>query len=241
MHKVLKEFLEQTKFVNLSTADAEKGAAAPDLDSPTPPGDIIDLPSQAGVTVSPTPLREAMENRRSRRAYLEQELTLEQLSWLLWACQGVQVVQSNSTLRMVPSAGSRHPLDTYLVINRVSGLKSGLYKYLPLSHQLVLVREDKEISMALDSVCRRKWVRKAPVAFIWAAVPYRATWKYSERAWRYMFIEAGHTCQNLYLACEAIGAGCCGVEAFDDDAMNQFLDLDGDNSFALYMAPVGLL
>ena len=105
---------------------------------------------------------------------------------------------------------------------------------------MVLIREDPSTEH-LDSVSWRKWVSKAPVVFIWAAVPYRAPWKYSERAWRYLFIEAGHACQNLYLGCEVVGAGCCGVEAYDDDAMNQFLELDGDSSFALYMAPVGLV
>jgi len=165
MHKILKDFLEQTKFANLSTADAEKDIPSPPQDSPLS-GEIIDLPNQTSVTVPSTPLRQAMENRRSRRAFLDQDLNLEQLSWLLWASQGVQKVLPSSTLRMVPSAGSRHPLDTYLVINKVSGLKSGLYKYKPLSHQLVLVRENPEIAAGLDSVSRRRWVSKAPVAFV---------------------------------------------------------------------------
>jgi hypothetical protein len=90
MHKVLFKFLEQTKFTNLSTADAENNVPAPPQDSDISGVETTDLPSPKSVTVSSTPLRQAMENRRSRRAFLDQELNLEQLSWLLWVCQGVQ-------------------------------------------------------------------------------------------------------------------------------------------------------
>jgi len=92
----------------------------------------------------------------------------------------------------------------------------------------------------LTEACVRTWISNSPLVFIWAAVPYRATWRYSQRGWRYIFLDAGHACQNLYLACEAINAGCCGVEAFDDDAMNNLLGLDGEKRFAVYMAPAGL-
>ena len=71
-------------------------------------------------------------------------------------------------------------------------------------------------------------------------MPYRTTWRYSERGWRYIFLDAGHICQNLYIACEAIGAGCCAVDAFDDDALNALLAVDGKEQIALYAAPVGL-
>jgi SagB-type dehydrogenase family enzyme len=86
---------------------------------------------------------------------------------------------------------------------------------------------------------KQKWIAKAAATFFWAAVPYRTTWRYSERGWRYIFLDAGHICQNLYLACEAVAAGCCAVDAFDDDALNQLLGLDGKERFVLYAAPVG--
>jgi SagB-type dehydrogenase family enzyme len=103
---------------------------------------------------------------------------------------------------MVPSAGARHPLDTFLAIGKTKDLQPGM----ALSHQLTLIREPKDIMANLNDACVRKWIVNAPMAFIWVAAPYRATWRYSERGWRYIFIDAGHACQNLYLACEAIGA-----------------------------------
>ena len=234
------DFMERTKYANLSESDSDKGVTAPELDTPVSGAKLIDLPAPEDIDIPSPPFRELMENRRSTRAYSDQPLSLEQLSWLLWSAQGVQKQLPTNTLRTVPSAGGRHPLDTFLAIGNASGLEPGLYRYMALTHQLALVRADKDVIENLTAACVRKWIANAPLVFLWAAVPYRATWKYSERGWRYIFLDAGHACQNLYLACEAIGAGCCGVEAFDDDAMNKFLGLDGEKQFAVYMAPAGM-
>jgi SagB-type dehydrogenase family enzyme len=77
------------------------------------------------------------------------------------------------------------------------------------------------------------------VSFIWTAVIQRSRWKYQQRAYRYIYLDAGHACQNLYLTCEALGLGCCAVAAFDDDAANKILDIDGKKEFVIYLATVG--
>ncbi len=233
------EFFEKTKYPFVSESDQDKELPCPPLETPQT-GEAIDLPEPAGLTSGPVSVAEAINNRRSRRKFSHQPLSLQELSWLLWATQGVQEQGKIRTVRTVPSAGGRHPFDTFLAITNVTGLKPGLYRYLALSHQLILIREDKDINDLIAAICHeQKWIAGAAVTFIWIAVPYRSAWRYSERAWRYLLLDAGHVCQNLYLACEAIDAGCCAINAFDDDALNQFLDLDGKNRFAIYLAPAG--
>jgi SagB-type dehydrogenase family enzyme len=233
------EFFEKTKYPNISESDQEKKLPHPPLETPQG-GEAIDLPDPTGLSLQTVSLTEAINSRRSRRKFSTQPLSQEELSWLLWATQGVQKQGDIRTVRTVPSAGGRHPFDTYLAIANVTGLEPGLYRYLARSHQLVLIREDKDINELIAAICReQKWIAEAAVTFLWIAVPYRSAWRYSQRAWRYLFLDAGHVCQNLYLACEAVDAGCCAVNAFDDDALNQYLDLDGKSRFAIYLAPAG--
>jgi SagB-type dehydrogenase family enzyme len=234
-----KEFYNQTKYPFSTESDKAKNLPRPALETPQS-GAAITLPVPADLELNQVSLIEAINRRRSRRKFSANPLSQEELSWLLWATQGVQNQSKTSTLRTVPSGAASHPFDTYLGITGVTGLKTGLYRYLPLSHELVLIREDPGINARLASICLdQKWMGTAPVIFIWAAVPYRSTWQCNERGWRYMLFDAGHLCQNLYLACEAIDAGCCAVGTFYDDDLNQFLGLDGETSLAVYLAPVG--
>lgn len=241
MKSVGKDFLEHTKYPHLSESDQQKEVPCPDLETPEPGAILLDLPAPDTLKVDPVTIQQGINNRRSLRKFSDQPLTIEQLAWLLWASSGVKEKLAVATLRTVPSAGARHPFDIYLAINNVSGLKPGLYRYMALSHQLALIKEDNNVNTHITEAClRQKWMLKAPVIFLWVAVPYRAEWRYSQRAWRYMFMDAGHVCQNLYLACEAIQACCCAVAAYDDDALNHLLDLDGDKRFVIYAAPAGL-
>ena len=138
----------------------------------------------------------------------------------------------------MPSAGARHPFETYLAVANVTGLKPGLYRYLALSHQLALLRANENIGRELATAClNQKWIANAAASFIWVAVPYRTTWRYSAGLALHLPGCRPHL-PNL-IACEAIGAGCCAVDAFDDDALNALLAVDGKEQIALYAAPVG--
>jgi len=241
MKDIGKDFFEHTKYPYLTESDQQKELPCPEQETPEPGAILIDLPSPESLNINPVTISEAINQRRSRRKFSNQPFSIQELTWLLWATQGVKEKLPIATLRTVPSAGARHPFDTYLAINNVSGLKPGLYRYMALSHQLALIREDKNINTALTATCLgQKWVMGAPATLIWVAVPYRSTWRYSQRGWRYLFLDAGHVCQNLYLACEAIQACCCAVDAYDDDKLNDLLNLDGETKFAIYLAPAGI-
>jgi SagB-type dehydrogenase family enzyme len=128
----------------------------------------------------------------------------------------------------------------YLSVHNVSGLARGLYRYLPLSHELVLIKEDEAIGdKTAMAVMGQNFVATAAVTFIWSTVVYRMEWRYSLSAHKVIALDAGHVCQNLYLACEAIGAGTCAIAAYDQAAIDKLVGVDGDDEFVVYLAPVG--
>jgi SagB-type dehydrogenase family enzyme len=139
----------------------------------------------------------------------------------------------------VPSAGARHPFETYLLVNRVEGVGPGLYRYLPLEHKLCLLEDDWRTAREIHSACYEQYVLESAATFIWTAIPYRTEWRYATLAHRVILIDAGHVCQNLYLACESIGAGTCAIGAYDQARLDAILDIDGDEELTVYVAPVG--
>lgn len=183
-----------------------------------------------------------LRSRRSARVYTQEIVTLEQLSFLLWATQGVKDIRGKSyaTLRTVPSGGARHEYETYLLVRHVSGLENGAYHYLPLEHALEFLHpvEDMETIIS-DTLCGQSWAAKANVIFYWAMVAYRAEWRYGIYAHRPALIDAGHIGQNLYLSATALGLGTCGIAAFSHELCCEVFGLDGTEEYVVYSMPVG--
>jgi SagB-type dehydrogenase family enzyme len=222
--------------------DQQRGLPPPPLEKLCPEGAIlVDLVPPADLTVGGMPVIQAIRQRRSRRRFMRDPLTLEELSFLLWATQGLSrpLGEGSPSLRTVPSAGARHPFETYLLVNRVEGVAPGLYRYLPLEHKLCLLDEDRSTVREIHIACYEQYVAESAVTFIWTAIPDRTEWRYASRAHRVILLDAGHVCQNLYLACEAIGAGTCAVGAYDQARLDAILDVDGVEEMAVYVAPVG--
>ncbi|MFW9832081.1 MAG: SagB/ThcOx family dehydrogenase [Candidatus Thorarchaeota archaeon] len=146
-----------------------------------------------------------------------------------------------TTKRTVPSGGSRHPFETYLIVNNVEGLQPGIYRYLALQHKLY--PEDTaqpDLPEKITKSCHdQRFAGRAAVVFVWAVIPYRIEWRYSVAAHKGIAIEAGHICQNLYLACEAVGAGTCAIAAYDQIAIDQLIGVDGKDEFTVYISAVG--
>ena len=151
-----------------------------------------------------------------------------------------RVAGTYATFRTVPSAGARHALETYLLVNDVEGLDPGLYRYLALSHRLQQLDTDPTLAVRIMEACLdQQFIVRSGVTFLWVAVPYRMTWRYTERGHRELHKDAGHACQNLYLAAEAVGCGVCAIAAYDDDTMAEILGIDGVEQFLIYRATVG--
>lgn len=204
----------------------------------------IDLPQVKNFTLTQNSLLSAINKRTSTRAYAKESLSLEELSFLLFATQGVKEIKGDNyaTIRTVPSGGARHPFETYLVVQRVEGLRKGIYRYVALSHQLEFLFEDENsIQHMREYALNQPFAGECAVTFIWSCMPYRGEWRYMMTAHKVMLLDAGHVCQNLYLACEGIGCGTCAIAAYDQNAIDAYLGLDGENEFVIYMAPVGKL
>lgn len=237
-----KEFMEKTQYRYLSRSDQSMGYPNPPLELGAENTEkIIDLPRPKDVQVDDIGLRQAIEKRTSIRNYSLEPLSLEELSYLLWCTQGVkEVVRDIATFRTVPSAGARHALETYVLANNVQGLEKGLYRFLPIEHKLVEIDLGKDITNRIAHACLdQPFVKTSAATFLWTAVPYRMAWRYGQRGYRYLYLDAGHVCQNLYLSAESVGCGVCAIGAFLDEAINPALGVDGESEFVIYVATVG--
>lgn len=243
MNQTGTEFIHRTYYEQLTPSDQSQGLPPPELESPyTGPGPVIHLTKPDHLKPPSVLLENTITGRRSIRRFSPAPLTLEEMAWLLWCTQGVQQVLPLATIRTVPSAGARHPLDTYVLINHVKGLNNGLYRYIALEHAVAPLRLDAKIGQQVQEACLgQDMVNRAALGFFWVADVYRSAWRYGERAWRYVFLDAGHVCQNLYLGAAPLECGVCAIAAFDDEKLNSALEIDGENRFAVYAAVVGKL
>lgn len=233
------------KTIDFRASDQSRGVPVPPLEEPIDQQlPRISLPDREswGPVINETNLVDAIGNRRSRRNYNDEYLKVEELAFLLWATQGQRSPgKQPSHFRTVPSAGARHSFETYLFINRVETIPPGLYRYLPLSNELVLMyaTDNLCINRLSQAVLGQRFVANGAVVFIWTTVPYRMEWRYLKAAHRVILLDAGHVCQNLYLACEVIHAGTCAIAAYDQEAMDELIQVDGKEHFTIYLAPVG--
>lgn len=186
---------------------------------------------------------ELLNGRRSVRRYASAPLSLIELSFLLWYTQGTEKVVGNqrkAAIRTVPSAGARHPFECYLALLNVEGLEPGLYHYLSLSHELEFVKSVDNLGDRLTEVSSgQSFLSLAAAVFIWAAVPERTIWRYPDQAEKYILLDAGHVCQNFYLASGIIGCGACAIGAYDQDLADALIGVDGQEELTVYMAAVG--
>jgi len=237
-----KEFMRMTKYENLEPSAQSLGVEIPPLELPLEAGaEVLPLPDGHSLDLGPLDFSKLVEKRESLRKYALAALSQAELAFLLWGTQGVKSVTDKPvSKRTVPSAGSRHPFETFLLVNHVEGLKPGVYRYLAMSHRIARLPVSENIAQQLTEAClNQPHVLNSAVTFIWVAVTERTVWRYCQRGYRYMFLDAGHVCQNLYLLAEAIKCGVCAIAAYDDDLVNAALGLDGENQFAIYLATLG--
>jgi SagB-type dehydrogenase family enzyme len=222
--------------------DQKRGLAPPPIQKPAPEdAPLVNLTPITESNLGAMPVREAIARRASRRQYTGEALTLRELSYLLWSTQGIRhkVHGTHSVTRNVPSAGARHPFETYILANNVMDLPIGLYRYLPLTHQLCQLRTDPELTEEIHQASYMQYVLESAAVFIWTAIPYRTAWRYGPLAPKLIAQDSGHLCQNLYLACESIATGTCAIGAYNQVEMDQILEVDGETEFTIYMATVG--
>ena len=202
---------------------------------PQAPKVKLELPEKDGGM----PIWQAINRRRSVRSFSETPLKKAALSQLLWSSQGITVESMGYEFRATPSAGALYPVETYLVIHNAEEIDPGTYHYGVENHELEQLKpgdfRDEVARAALD----QDMAFSANVVFIWTAVFARSKWKYSQRAYRYVYLDAGHIAQSLALAAVSLGLGTCQIAALYDEEVNSLLDVDGEQESVLYMTVVG--
>ena len=247
-----RDFLKSQDTMEMERNGLEGYQTDQELKRPQPPlvkapmtDNRVDLPRNFETLGLQDNLLELLKKRKSSRVYTQENMSLLQLSFLLWGTQGVKDIRGKSyaTLRTVPAGGARHPFETYLLVRQVEGLVPGMYHYLPMTHQLELLsaQEDPQalLDFAEESLCGQAWAAKANVVFYWSFVPYRSEWRYGIYAHRMVLADLGHVGENLYLACTALGLGTCGIGAYDQALCDKTFRLDGEEEFVVYAETVG--
>lgn len=201
--------------------------------------DAPKFPLDAPESTEGLSLWSALRERRSVRTFGDEPVTSSQLSQLLWAAQGVTRKRAGNLFRTAPSAGALYPIETYLALHSVSRFEPGIYHYTVAEHALEQLRVgDFRLQTAKAALDQRK-AHDAPLVFLWTAVFERSKWKYKQRAYRYVYLDAGHIAQNVALAAVALGLGSCQIAALYDDEANALLGVDGQDESVIYMTVVG--
>jgi SagB-type dehydrogenase family enzyme len=229
--------------INFLFTDQNKGLPAPPLEKPPLKNQkIIKLPPPQNITdIKNIGLIQAIKKRKSFRNFLTSSFTLDEISFLLWATQGLRgKTQGECAYRVVPSAGCRHSFETYIIAMNIKDLNEGIYRYLPVEHGLVVESQQTHLSeKMIQATLGQGFVGNAAAVFIWSSIPYRMEWRYSLAAHRVIAFDIGHVCQNLYLAVQVISAGTCALAAYDQELMDELLGLDGISEFVMYLAAIG--
>lgn len=227
---------------NCNDTANSRGEVPPPPEKPCPQtAAVIRLPEPGLLDDKEMSFLELIELRATIRNFSDKPITLKELSFMLWCTQGVKMMNPNgTTIRNVPSAGARHALETYLYLGNVEGVEPGIYRFLALGHALeTITTEPEQTAKFLAAFKSKAVVDKCAAVFLWVAEYDRMTYKFGQRACRYVFLDAGHVCQNLYLAAYTQQIGTCALGSFNETEIGEILALNSDNEFPLYGAAVG--
>jgi len=236
------EFITNTKYPDFSTVDLIRRIPRPPFEKPEPDGaKRIQLPDPKTVAATDLSVKDAFETWEQVPFFAKCSITLDELSYLLWYTQGVKVVQGEHiALRHIPSSGLRYPIETYFVAQEVEGLDTGIYHYLPLTHEIVPMRVESDVLLELATASLNfQIVTRAAATFIYAGIPYRSVWALGNRGYRAMLIDAGHVGQAFLFAAASLGLKARAFDLFHDEAIGKMVQLDPENEWPLLLVSVG--
>ena len=188
-------------------------------------------------------LGQAMAQRRSSRGLSASTVAMASLATLLHAAYGETLDNAGGPFprpfRTVPSGGALYPLEIYFHSVHVDGLGAGLYHYDTSRNVVRLIREGDGSRFISEGLVQRNLPFDASVMFFLTGLPRRCTFKYRDRGYRFMLMEAGHVAQNLSLAAVGLRLSSLCVGGFLDEKIDDFLGLDGLDHSTLYLVAVG--
>ena len=222
----------------MGETDQMKGIPMPPFENEFDENALIPLPDPKTADIKKRDIVQVIEERVSRRKLGAGSISMSDLSFLLWATNGVKSVKGGRIFRTVPSAGSRHPFESYFYADRVDGLKPGLYRYIATRNSIIHISSEEGLKENLAESLKKQWFNCA-VAIFWVFNAYRCEWRYTHHAHKVSTLDVGHIAQNGYLAAEALGLGCCALGAYIQKDVDRLLGVDGENEFCVYIEVIG--
>ena len=238
LEKIGDKYQQETKYYRNRFGEGPDWSLQPDLYKSYPDNPKIELSKPNNIKTET--LSYAILNRRSNRDFLKKPLSIEQLSYLIWASTGIQRKEQGFEYRTAPSAGALYPIETYVVINNVKNIAQGVYHYNIESHYLEEIKKGDYRSAIAEAALNQPMCYHAAAVFIWTAIFNRSKCKYGQRAYRYIYLDAGHIAENLALSATSINLGTCQIAALYDDEVNQIIDIDGITESTIYLSVVGV-
>jgi SagB-type dehydrogenase family enzyme len=182
---------------------------------------------------------EVLMQRKSIRNFSSEPITEEELAYLLWGTTGIQRVEEGYEFRTIPSAGALYPIETYLIINNVEGIPEGIYHYNIKNHYLEELKTGDFSDEITEATLGQTMCSRCAVVFVWTAVFARTLWKYKQRGYRYIYLDAGHVGHSLALTSTSINLGSCQIGALFDEECNNLIGVDGEKESVIYISVVG--
>ena len=231
------EFQQKSKYSRYDLSGVLDWDNKPDIYKQIPGSKKIKLPEPKENRN--TTLDYCFKKRKSIRDFSDDPIDLEQLSYLLWASTGIQRKEHSFEFRTAPSAGALYPIETYIVVNNVLKLEKGVYHYSIKDHELEEMKLGNFGIKTANGALGQGMCARAAVVFIWTSIFQRSKWKYGQRAYRYIYLDAGHIAENLALASIGLGLGSCQIGALFDEEINEIVDVNGESESTIYMSVVG--
>ena len=231
------EFQQKSKYSRFNMSGSLDWNNQPEIYKQIPNSKKIALPKPKEI--SKATLDACLKKRRSIRDFTDQPIDQDKLSYILWASTGIQRREYGYEFRTAPSAGALYPIETYLVVNNVKEIAKGIYHYSIKDHALEEMKLGEFGKKTANGALGQDMCANAAVVFIWTSIFQRSRWKYGQRAYRYIYLDAGHIGENLALASTALGLGSCQIGALFDEEINKLIDVDGKSESTIYMSVVG--
>lgn len=189
------------------------------------------------------PLNEALKERRSIRSFGKDGLSLDEVSQLLWAAQGITDDKGHRTS---PSAFEGYPLQVYLLAGNVTGLPLGVYRYSPQGHNLTVIMQGEITEYYNASTNFEDWIKTAPAIFIITGNPDSLKEKANQMSLNItdkhisqdMYLEAGMAAENLLLEVVSLNLGATYTAGFNASEIERLLGLP-ENEVPIGVIPVG--
>jgi SagB-type dehydrogenase family enzyme len=238
LEKIGDKYQQETKYYRNRFGDGPDWSLQPELYKNYPNNPKIKLPKPTNIKTET--LNYTIQKRKSIRDFSEKPLSKEHLSYPLWASTGIQRKERGFEYRTAPSAGALYPIETYVIINNVKNIEQGIYHYNIEHHNLEGIKKGDYRYAITEAALNQPMCYHSASIFIWTAIFNSSKCKYGERAYRYIYLDAGHIAENLALSATSINLGTCQIAALYDDEVNQLIEIDGITESTIYLSVVGV-